>query len=82
MTIEQNLINETQKWLHKIQEKRKHMVLLDESKKDLIVNMDAYISDSRHFTEKKMYIEAFEAVVWAWSILELLERLGIVEMRG
>ncbi|MFH1631254.1 MAG: DUF357 domain-containing protein [Candidatus Aenigmatarchaeota archaeon] len=74
--IEEKLKAETDKWLKRIEEKRKILQLLDDSRKDLIVNMDAYTSDCKHFTKEGKLIEAFEAVIWAWSILELGERVG------
>ena len=79
--IEKELMEETNKWLEKIKEKRKRIVLKDESKTDLLKNIDAYISDTSHFLEKKDYIRAFEAVIWAWSWVEILGELGIIEAK-
>ncbi|MCX6816168.1 MAG: DUF357 domain-containing protein [Candidatus Aenigmarchaeota archaeon] len=75
----EELKQETEKWLDKIKEKRKSIALMDNSKKDMIKNIDAYISDTSHFLEKKDYIRAFEAVVWAWSWIEILEELEIIK---
>jgi hypothetical protein len=40
--------------------------------------MDAYIKDTSHFLEKQDFVRAFEAVIWAWGILETLEQAGLV----
>lgn len=71
MTIEKDLTRETEKWLKKAKEKRVKTVLLDKTKQGMLKNIDAYISDSEHFLKKDDLIRAFEAVTWAWSILEL-----------
>ena len=71
MTIETDLTRETEKWLKKAKEKRVKTVLLDKTKQGMLKNIDAYISDSEHFLKKDDLIRAFEAVTWAWSILEL-----------
>lgn len=77
MSNPDNLRNETEKWLKKIKAERKKIRLKDVSKKSMIKNMDAYISDSEHFLEKGDLIRAFEAVIWSWSILELCLELEI-----
>jgi hypothetical protein len=45
----------------------------------VIKNMDAYIKDTRHFMEKGDFVRAFEAVIYAWGILETLEHAGLVK---
>jgi hypothetical protein len=32
--------------------------------------------DTKHFLEQKDFIRAWESVIYAWGILETLERLG------
>jgi hypothetical protein len=49
----------------------------DEKGQEMLTNMKAYISDSRHFLGKENYIKSFEAIVWAWAILEICEELGV-----
>ena len=63
----------------KIEEERKKIRIEDGGKDYLVKNMDNYISDSKHFLQRGMLIEAFEAVIWAWSIMELLKELKIIE---
>ena len=59
--------------MDKTQEKLK-----EETKKWLeqMENVEAYRDDTRHFLEEEDYIRAWESVIYAWGILETLERLG------
>ena len=68
MAIDEDLRRETEKWLAKIEEERKKIVSGDDY---IIKNIDAYISDSKHFMEKGDLIRAFEAVVWSWAYIEI-----------
>lgn len=79
MTLEKDLKEETEKWLKKIHAERKKVRLANKSRENMLKNMDAYISDSGHFLKKGDLIHAFEAVIWAWSILELGIELDIFE---
>ena len=79
MTTNQELMNETKKWLARAREKRKKIKLMDKAKENMIKNIDAYISDSEHFLEKEDLIRAFEAVVWAWSWIEIMEELELIK---
>ena len=76
-----NLREETEKWLLRIKEKRKTVFPKDERAHDFLKNIDAYISDSQHFLDKGDFMRGFEAVIWAWAILDTLEKLEIVECR-
>lgn len=80
MTLESQLRQETEKWLKKAKKKREKIILVDESKVDMIKNIDAYISDAQYFLEKGDLIRGFEAVIWSWAIIELLEQLGIIKI--
>ncbi len=80
MEIEEELKNQTEKMLKDIREKRKY-VNIDPDKKHLLNNLDAYISDTQHFLDKKDIIRAFEAIVYAWGILETLEHAEILEFK-
>ena len=77
MSTEEKLIKETKKWLRKAKKKRKKIKTC--KNKDFLKNIDAYISDTNHFLENGEYIEAFEAIVWAWSWMEILEELKYIE---
>lgn len=81
---QETLKEETEKWLSRLQKERPFVKLtvqdkaLEKNVKSALRNMDAYIKDTRHFLGKKDFIRAFEAVVWAWGILETLEHAGLV----
>jgi uncharacterized protein len=79
--IEKDLLKETEKWLARIKTERKKFVLVDEKRAGMLKNVDAYISDSEHFLKKNDLIRAFEAVIWAWAWLEILEQLDVVKKR-
>ncbi len=80
MTLDKELKSETEKWLSRAKEKRSKIKLLDKSGQDMIKNIDAYISDSQHFMKKGDLIRSFEAIVWAFAWLEILEQLKIIKM--
>jgi hypothetical protein len=42
-------------------------------------NVEAYRDDTYHFLEEKDFIRAWESVIYAWGILETLERLNLFE---
>lgn len=68
---QEKLEKETEKWLDKL-EKR----LEDKSEDvDQMENVLAYKEDTKHFLEENDYIRAWESVIYAWGILETLERL-------
>jgi hypothetical protein len=77
MDSEKSLILETQKWLKKIEAVK----IRPKSAKgeEYKVNIEAYIKDSKYFIEKKDYVRAFEAVIWAWAFLEISRDLKIID---
>ena len=74
----EELKKETEKWLERIKEERKKIVLSDTNKEDFIKNIDAYISDSEHFLQNNDLIRAFEAVIWAYAWLEIGKELKVI----
>jgi len=46
----------------------------------MLTNMKAYISDSKHFLHANNLIKSFEAIVWAWAILEICEELEVFKI--
>ncbi len=81
--VEIKLGKETVKWLERLEEEMKKIKItgnLPKEKVDSVIeNVHAYISDCRHFLEKRDLINAFEAVVYAWGILETCQHLGVIE---
>jgi hypothetical protein len=43
----------------------------------MLTNMNAYISDSKHFMKQGDYVRSFEAIVWAWAIYEICKELEV-----
>jgi hypothetical protein len=74
---QQKLEKETKKWLEKLNNRIEER---DESVEQM-ENVLAYRDDTNHFLEEEDYIRAWESVIYAWGILETLERLGKFESR-
>lgn len=72
---QEKLKEETGKWLGKLDDR------LEGKDRDVeqMENVLAYRYDTEHFLEEEDYIRAWEAVIYAWGILETLERLGKFE---
>jgi len=71
MSLEENLEEETRKWLVKAED----MFAAVSGEEHFLENISAYIRDSHYFLEKGDLIRAFEAVIWAWAWMEIgLER--------
>jgi uncharacterized protein len=79
MDSEKSLISETQKWLRKVEAIK--MKPKTDKGKEYKANIEAYIKDSKYFLEKKDYVRAFEAVIWAWAFLEISKDMGLIEVR-
>ncbi|HDD72518.1 MAG TPA: DUF357 domain-containing protein [Candidatus Aenigmarchaeota archaeon] len=77
------LKEETEKWLKKLEERTVQIRRSDSRERkrldDVINNMHAYISDCRHFLNKGDYINAFEAIIYAWGIYETCIHLGLLK---
>lgn len=69
---QEKLEQETKKWLKKLDKRLKGK---DESVEQM-ENVLAYRDDTEHFLEEEDYIRAWESVIYAWGVLETLERLG------
>ncbi len=75
--IEKELEKETKKWLGKIT--GVEITPISEKGEWLKENIEAYISDCRHFLEENDLVRAFECVIWAWAFLEIGKELGELE---
>jgi len=72
---QEKLEEETRKWLEKLENRIEDR----DSEVEQMENVEAYRDDTRHFLEEEDYIRAWESVIYAWGILETLERLGKFE---
>jgi hypothetical protein len=85
-STDKKLESETVKWLSKLETKMKS-TRFSNSKGDVekkilansMENVRAYIKDCRYFMGKKDFVNAFEAIIYAWGIYETLERMGFVK---
>ncbi len=71
--IEEDLHNETMKWLERAEQLIGEMVIdgIDSRNEHFMRNISAYISDSKYFLKEGDLIKAFESVVWAWAWIEI-----------
>jgi hypothetical protein len=72
---QEKLKEETEKWLEKLEDRIKNR----DSSVEQMENVEAYRDDTHHFLEEEDFIRAWESVIYAWGILETLERLGLFE---
>ena len=79
MNTEENLKQETEKWVSKI-EKIKIVAKTDKGD-EYKTNIEAYIKDSKHFSEQGDFVRAFEAVIWAWAFLEISMELKLLDKK-
>jgi len=72
---QEKLQQETKKWLEKLENQ------LEDRDKDVeqVENVLAYKEDTKHFLNEEDYIRAWESIIYAWGILETLERLDKFE---
>ncbi len=78
MELAEQLKKETEKWLRKIE--KLNIKEKTEKGKEFKKNIDAYISDSKHFLEEGDLVRAFESIIWAWAFLEISQELSLLEI--
>lgn len=72
---QEKLKEETEKWLEKLENRIEDR----DTSVEQMENVEAYKNDTYHFLEEDDFIRAWESVIYAWGILETLERLGKFE---
>lgn len=72
---QEKLKAETEKWLEKLENRLEDR----ETSVEQMENVEAYRDDTYHFLEEEDFIRAWESVIYAWGILETLERLDLFE---
>jgi len=78
MSTESQLISETEKWLKKAEAEFKKTKPNEKRGEEFSKNIAAYLNDTKYFSEKKDYVRAFEAVIWAWAWIEIGKDTGIL----
>ena len=76
---EKELENQVRKWLSKAENRYKTLRYRKKPDVDLLENINAYLLDTKYFMERKDWINAFEAVIWAWAWIEIGLELKILE---
>ncbi|MFH0929425.1 MAG: DUF357 domain-containing protein [Candidatus Aenigmatarchaeota archaeon] len=71
------MLEEIKVMTEKIEPLVEKVVIKDEKGQEMLTNMKAYIEDSKHFLEKGKELKSYEAIVWAWAILEICEELDV-----
>ena len=74
--IEEDLRKEIAKWLPKLEKEFKKIKKTKDP--DFLVNIEAYIKDSKYFLEKKDLVKTFECLLWGWAWLEIGQRKKIL----
>ena len=73
------LVEQTDKWLKKA--KNLEIYPVDSKGDEFAENILAYINDTEHFIAKKDFVRSFEAIVWAWSWIEIGKDIGIISVK-
>lgn len=74
MDLESGLRKEIEKWTERLEKELKK--IKDDEENEFLTNIKAYLSDSKHFYDKKDLIRSFEAIIWAWAWLEIGKEIG------
>ncbi|MEM4367589.1 MAG: DUF357 domain-containing protein [Candidatus Aenigmatarchaeota archaeon] len=68
---------EIEKWLEKLENKLSKTKLKDQSKKDFLNNIYAYVNDCKYWLKEGDYVKAWEVISFAWGLYEAGEELGV-----
>ncbi len=78
--MEDRLREEILEMTQKIEPLVERVEVVDNRGIEIFTNMKSYIADSQHFLKAGNLIKSFEAILWAWAILELGEELEIFKI--
>jgi len=65
------------KWLEKLEAVVNKIEVFDSKGEEMLKNIRAYMSDSRHFLEKGDFVLSFECMIHANAIFETCRELGV-----
>lgn len=71
------MLEEIRAMIQKIEPLVEKVEVKDGKGREMLTNMKAYIEDSKHFLEIGNELKSYEAIVWAWAILEICEDLEV-----
>lgn len=77
MAVKDRLRAETDTWTGRFDD-RIDAVSATADGKRLLENARAYRDDTEHFIAEEDWVRAFEAIVWAWSWLEIGKELDVL----
>ena len=77
--LEQELRHETEKWIARIERELETTGFYDEEGKEFLLNIHAYLDDSKYWLDQGDLVKAFEAIIWAWAWYEICIRLEILK---
>ena len=69
------------KWLERMNDVLDKMETFDSRGEEMLSNIKAYVSDSKHFLDKGNLVLSFECMVHAFAIFETCKELGVLEVR-
>lgn len=69
--LRKRLEKEIEEWQEKLNKKLGKVSASKEEGYKFIKNIEAYYKDSKHFYNEEKLIESFEALIWAWSWIEI-----------
>ncbi len=75
--VEEELRKEIDNWLPKAEKEVAKIKKVNDE--EYLVNIKAYVKDTKYFLDKGDLVKSFEAVVWAWSWLEIGKLKGMLE---
>ncbi len=80
--LEKKLKEETEKWIEAFEAKTKGLKVTDERGNWAANNMNAYLSDCKHFYKKGDFLRSFEAIIYAYGIYETALHSGLIGSKG
>ncbi len=80
-SVEEQLKAEIKKWMEKLGKAIDQTKAMSPKGVDFLTNIKAYQSDSLHFYNKGDLVRSFEALIYAWGILETAVQTGDLQSK-
>jgi hypothetical protein len=80
MHVEQELREEIDKWLKKLDSIVNKIKISNEKGEMFTKNITAYFKDAKYFFDKNDLVRAFECLILAWAWIEIGKELEIIEI--
>lgn len=78
-STEEQLEAEIETWRMRLDDALEEATAETEQGSAFLENVHAYRSDTDHFETEGDLVRSFEAIVWAWSWLEIGARVGAID---